>query len=137
VCTNAASRARDGDPRFAPVALAGFRLGGFRNRAGTCNDLARARAARTNKAVRRASDLRTTILEIQNSGAQSLCAVASGLNQRGITAPRGGAWHAAQVKRVLSQLATTGPVLPGGLNRSTQHFILEGKDGVWDGSKVS
>jgi hypothetical protein len=23
VCTNAASRARDGDPRFAPVALAG------------------------------------------------------------------------------------------------------------------
>jgi hypothetical protein len=24
VCTNAASRARDGDPRFAPVALAGY-----------------------------------------------------------------------------------------------------------------
>src|SRR6202035_1415312 len=23
----------------------------------------------------------------------------------------------------------------GGLNRSTQHFILEGKDGVWDGTK--
>jgi hypothetical protein len=29
------------------------------------------------------------------------------------------------------------PFLHGGLNRSTQHFILEGKDGVWDGSKVS
>ncbi len=25
----------------------------------------------------------------------------------------------------------------GGLNRSTQHFILEGKDGVWDGTKIS
>jgi hypothetical protein len=25
----------------------------------------------------------------------------------------------------------------GGLNRSTQHFVLEGKDGVWDGTKIS
>ena len=25
----------------------------------------------------------------------------------------------------------------GGLNRSTQHFILEGKDGVWDGTEIS
>jgi hypothetical protein len=29
------------------------------------------------------------------------------------------------------------PFMPGGLNRSTQHFILEGKDGVWDGTKIS
>jgi DNA invertase Pin-like site-specific DNA recombinase len=70
---------------LAAAKARGVRLGGFRNRAGTCNDLARARATRTDRAVRRASDLRTTILEIQNSGAQSLCAVASGLNQRGIT----------------------------------------------------
>jgi DNA invertase Pin-like site-specific DNA recombinase len=90
----------------------GVRLGGFRNRAGTCNDLARARAARTDNAVRRASDLRTTILEIQNNGAQSLGAVASGLNQRGITAPRGGGWSPSQVRRVLSRLAASGPVLP-------------------------
>src|ERR1700737_670229 len=27
--------------------------------------------------------------------------------------------------------------LPGGLNRSPQHFILEGKDGVWDGTEIS
>jgi hypothetical protein len=26
--------------------------------------------------------------------------------------------------------------LPGGLNRSTQHFIFEGKDGVWDGTEI-
>ena len=25
----------------------------------------------------------------------------------------------------------------GGLNRSPQHFILEGKDGVWDGTAIS
>ena len=29
------------------------------------------------------------------------------------------------------------PLLRGGLNRSTQHFILEGKDGVWDGTEIS
>jgi DNA invertase Pin-like site-specific DNA recombinase len=97
---------------LAAAKARGVRLGGFRGRAGTCNDLARARATRTDEAVRRASDLRGTILEIQHNGAQSLCAVASGLNQRGITAPRGGEWSAAQVKRVLSRLATTGPVLP-------------------------
>ena len=28
-------------------------------------------------------------------------------------------------------------VLRGGLNRSTQHFILGGKDGVWDGTEIS
>jgi hypothetical protein len=25
----------------------------------------------------------------------------------------------------------------GGLNRSPQHFILAGKDGVWDGTEIS
>ena len=29
------------------------------------------------------------------------------------------------------------PLCTGGLNRSTQHFILEGKDGVWDGTTIS
>jgi hypothetical protein len=29
------------------------------------------------------------------------------------------------------------PVRVGGLNRSPQHFILEGKDGVWDGTAIS
>jgi hypothetical protein len=29
------------------------------------------------------------------------------------------------------------PLLGGGLNRSPQHFILEGKDGVWNGTEIS
>jgi hypothetical protein len=29
------------------------------------------------------------------------------------------------------------PLIEGGLNRSPQHFILEGKDGVWDGTEIS
>jgi hypothetical protein len=28
-------------------------------------------------------------------------------------------------------------IFRGGLNRSMQHFILEGKDGVWDGTEIS
>jgi DNA invertase Pin-like site-specific DNA recombinase len=91
---------------LAAAKARGVRLGGYRNRAGTCNDLKRARAARTDKAVRRASDLSTTIQEIQNSGRQTLCALAAGLNSRGITAPRGGAWCGAQVRRVLLRLGT-------------------------------
>lgn len=91
---------------LAAAKARGVRLGGFRGRAGTCNDLARARASRTDKAMRRASDLRTIFQEIQHSGAQSLCAMAAALNHRGITAPRGGDWAASQVKRVLSRLAT-------------------------------
>lgn len=96
---------------LAAAKARGVRLGGFRNRAGTCNDLIRARAERTDKAVRRASDLRGTIQQIQSNGANSLCAVAAGLNERGITASRGGVWSAAQVRRVLSRLATTVPVI--------------------------
>jgi DNA invertase Pin-like site-specific DNA recombinase len=102
---------------LAAAKARGVRLGGFRNRAGTCTDLARARAARTDKAVRRASDLRTTIQEIQASGTQSLCAIAAGLNLRGITAPRGGDWAPSQVRRVLSRLAPACQALP---QRQTQ-----------------
>jgi hypothetical protein len=29
------------------------------------------------------------------------------------------------------------PLFGGGLNRSMQHFILKGKDGVWDGTEIS
>jgi DNA invertase Pin-like site-specific DNA recombinase len=95
---------------LAAAKARGVILGGWRGRAGTCKDLVRARAARTDRAVRRSSDLGPTIREIQHSGAQSLAAIASGLNQRGITAPRGGIWRAAQVKRVLTRLAATVPV---------------------------
>jgi DNA invertase Pin-like site-specific DNA recombinase len=97
---------------LAAAKARGVSLGGWRGRAGTCNDLAFARAARTHNAIRRASDLSATVERIQDSGAQSLWAIAAALNHRGITAPRGGNWCSSQVKRVLSRLSTTGPVLP-------------------------
>ena len=86
---------------LAAAKARGARLGGFRGRSGTCNDLAKARAARTAKADRRASDLAATIDSIRNDGATSLADFAAALNERGITAPRGGDWCAAQVRRVL------------------------------------
>jgi DNA invertase Pin-like site-specific DNA recombinase len=89
---------------LAAAKARGVVLGGWRGRAGTCNDLARARATRTVNANRRASDLLATIEGIKSDGARSLHALAAGLNGRGITAPRGGDWSAAQVKRVLLRL---------------------------------
>src|ERR1700726_3937625 len=42
-----------------------------------------------------------------------------------------------RVKNGSGRAGTACPFYPGGLNRSTQHFILEGKDGVWDGTEIS
>src|SRR3954451_6510662 len=41
------------------------------------------------------------------------------------------------VIRVVLTVHRSLPVFSGGLNRSSQHFILEGKDGVWDGTEIS
>jgi DNA invertase Pin-like site-specific DNA recombinase len=90
---------------LAAAKARGIRLGGFRGRAGTCNDLAKARAVRTCGANRRASDLAPLIQAIQSDGTISAGKIAAALNERGITAPRGGAWCAAQIRRVLSRPA--------------------------------
>src|ERR1039458_1836878 len=42
-----------------------------------------------------------------------------------------------QPVRQMSPPVALCPLLGGGLNRSPQHFILEGKDGVWDGTEIS
>lgn len=86
----------------------GRALGGFRGRAGTCADCARARATRTAKANRRASDLAPTIQAIREGGGRSLRSIATGLNALAIAAPRGGLWTAAQVRRALQRM----PAIP-------------------------
>ena len=60
---------------------------------------------RSENAQRRAADLLPTIAEIRAQGAVSLRQVADGLNQRGITTPRGGEWSAVQVMRVMNATA--------------------------------
>jgi hypothetical protein len=45
--------------------------------------------------------LPSIIEELKAAGAASLRQIAAGLNDKGITAARGGEWDATQVKRVL------------------------------------
>lgn len=68
----------------------------------------RARRARSAIADQRAADIRLILDEISAAGCISLRAKASALNARGIAAPRGGAWTASQVSRVLSRRLPTG-----------------------------
>ncbi|MBR1235193.1 recombinase family protein [Bradyrhizobium sp. AUGA SZCCT0182] len=89
---------------LAAAKARGTVLGGFRGRAGTCTDLAKARAIRAAKADCRAFDLAPTIRQLWSEGARSLRAIADGLNSKGITACRGGAWSAAQVRNVQKRI---------------------------------
>lgn len=58
-------------------------------------------AVRTEKAQRRARDLLPVIDAIRAEGGTTLRAIAAGLDDRAIAAPRGGRWSAAQVIRLL------------------------------------
>jgi DNA invertase Pin-like site-specific DNA recombinase len=53
--------------------------------------------------AKRNEDLVPVIADIRNAGLTSPQQIADGLNERGITAARGGAWSAVQVRRVLAQ----------------------------------
>jgi hypothetical protein len=84
------------------------RLGGNR---GNLEDLrkgpAKSAEVRRRQATERASKVLRQIDAITVAGeGTSLRRIASALNARGITAPRGGMWHAAQVKAVLQRSAT-------------------------------
>jgi DNA invertase Pin-like site-specific DNA recombinase len=56
------------------------------------------------RASRKARDITPIIAQIRAEGAVSLRAIAKGLNQRGVPAPRGGLWQAKSVQRVLERL---------------------------------
>jgi hypothetical protein len=57
------------------------------------------------RAVHRAADLAPTIAQIRAQGATTLAAIANGLNDAGISTPRGqGAWSPMQVRRALGAL---------------------------------
>jgi DNA invertase Pin-like site-specific DNA recombinase len=86
---------------LAAAKARGTVLGGFRGRAGTADDTARARAQRSAQAASRAGSIMPIIADIEATGARSLAAVAAGLNERGVpTASGRGAWTAIGVSRV-------------------------------------
>jgi DNA invertase Pin-like site-specific DNA recombinase len=86
---------------LAAAKARGVVLGGFR---GNSDDLRNGPAASALKRSRAASERAVKVLRqvhcAREAGATSLREIASYLNLRGITAPRGGHWSAAQVLRL-------------------------------------
>jgi DNA invertase Pin-like site-specific DNA recombinase len=79
----------------------GANLGGFRGRSGTVEDCTLATVARVEKADQRARDLHPLLIKLRSERGLSLAAIATELNARGITAPRGGRWIGSQVRRTI------------------------------------
>lgn len=89
---------------LAAAKARGVVLGGAR---GNLHDLKKGPAAsakkRTRVARERAEKVMRQVGDLRSQGAVSLRQIACGLNARGITAPRGGQWQAAQVKALLER----------------------------------
>ena len=84
----------------------GKKLGGFRGRAGTAEDTARARAARTLKANDQARSIAPIIDRLDPDRTASLRGLARALNEEGVPTPSGeGTWTAATVARLRQRLA--------------------------------
>ena len=88
---------------LASARARGVRLGGPVTYPLGDAERAKAAAARQAQAQTRAELVMPVISELQHSGAMSLRKLASGLNARGVTAPRGGSWTPMTVARVLAR----------------------------------
>jgi DNA invertase Pin-like site-specific DNA recombinase len=83
----------------------GTKLGGDRGVVPSKRARALATESLQARAASRAADIAPIIKELQAAGAESLRAIAAGLNEAGIPTPRGqGEWSAVQVQRVLARL---------------------------------
>jgi DNA invertase Pin-like site-specific DNA recombinase len=80
----------------------GKRLG---NRTNLAEAQASGRQVQVDQAQQRAANLLPVIREIQTAGCSTLREIAAVLNRRGIQTPRGGAWTAMAVKRVIDRAA--------------------------------
>lgn len=84
----------------------GVKLGGWRG-GKSPDDTARmiSAQARAQKAAGFANDLAPLIGQLRDEGAETLAALADGLNARGVLTPRGCTWTATAVRRVLARAA--------------------------------
>jgi DNA invertase Pin-like site-specific DNA recombinase len=103
----------------------GVKLGGDRGARLTAKARAAGRAALQAKARARAADLSPTVKELQAGGAESLRAIAAGLDERGIPAARGGKWSAVQVSRLLEAASP--------FDASASAAVLQVSANVWGG----
>ncbi len=90
---------------LAAAKVRGVKLGGLRGHTLPSHAAAAASVkVRTASADQRIRDVLVSITEAQAEGVLSLRGLAAALNAKGITAPRGGPWSAAQIKRILDRL---------------------------------
>jgi DNA invertase Pin-like site-specific DNA recombinase len=91
---------------LAAAKARGVKLGGFKGRAGTSDDTAKARQARSAKAVDHAESLAPILSRLDPEGRLSLRQIAAALTAEGLPTPAGGAvWSASTVARVKAKLA--------------------------------
>jgi len=89
---------------LAAAKARGVKLGGLRGHTLPSHAAAAASAkVRIANADQRVRDVLVSIAEAKADGAASLRDIAATLNAKGITAPRGGAWNASQIKRVIER----------------------------------
>ncbi|MCJ2067484.1 recombinase family protein [Methylobacterium sp. J-030] len=93
---------------LAAAKARGVRLGKPENLSNREVGQARSRAQQGRRAAERVLDLAPVIATVRSEGAVSLRQIAAALNVRGIPAARGGAWSAAQVRRVLAEVDSHG-----------------------------
>ncbi|GJE40453.1 recombinase family protein [Methylobacterium persicinum] len=93
---------------LAAAKARGKALGGFRGRAGTADDAAKARAARGRNADAQAEALAPILARLDPTGAGSLRAVAAALIAEGVPTPSGrGTWTPTAVARLRARLTAT------------------------------
>lgn len=91
---------------LAAARARGVKLGGFRGRTGTAEDMAVARAARSAEARRRAADFAPILARLDPEGTASLRGLAKALDAESVPTPSGsGRWTAAAVSRIKNKLA--------------------------------
>ena len=90
---------------LAAAKARGTKLGGFRGRAGTADDLAKARATRSQAANGLAADLSPIVARLDPDGRLSLRKLAAALNAEGVPSPAGAQWTAAAVSRLKGRIA--------------------------------
>lgn len=88
------------------VKARGVKLGGFRGKVPTAENVQAATDARQARARARSADLSPTIAELRGQGITSAAGLAKALTDRGIPTARGGTvWQATQVQRLLAAAA--------------------------------
>jgi DNA invertase Pin-like site-specific DNA recombinase len=108
----------------------GVTLGGLRGNLlrmriiGSKGNIASA-VARSNTAAKRNEDLLPVICDIRAGGESTLGQIAHALNERGITAARGGSWGAVQVGRILHHAPDVTVQNPSRADTSLQTKLID------------